>query len=167
MLACAVKLVVWSAIPGRLRNEVDYAAVNIRTVLRTVWTAQNFDCFQARRFDQTEERSDAAALRAGRITNAINIDRDVSARQSTHKDGAQRRAGALQIHARLFVNNLRHDFRRALHDLPFVDDVYLRVDFASVGDLSCFCCDRDLFGDWREFQNYGDFAVIARRDVNG
>ena len=62
--------------------------------------------------------------------------------------------------ARLFVDHLRHDFRRAFEDLSFVDDVYLRVDFARVGDESCLGCDRDLFGDRSELEHDCDSFVF-------
>src|SRR5215208_7742226 len=130
--------------------------MNVGAVLRTVWAAQHLDCLQSRRLNQTEECADTATLRARRITNAINIDGYVSARQSTYKHSAQRRACTLQVNTRLFVDNLRDDFGRTLEDLTLGNDVDLCVDFARIGDESCFGGNCDLFGDGSEFENYAD-----------
>ncbi len=48
-----------------------------------------------------------------------------------------------------------------------MDDVDLCVDFARVGDETCFGCDRDLFGDRRDFEHDGDLLRVARRYANG
>jgi hypothetical protein len=74
-----VKFAVRVSVARRLRNEVYDAAVHVRAVLRTVWSTQDFDRFQTRRLDQTEERADAAALRARRVAHAVNKDCDVAA----------------------------------------------------------------------------------------
>ncbi len=162
-----VKLIVRTAVARRVRDEVDDTAVHVGTVLRTVWTTKDLDSFQTRRLDQAEERSHTAALRTGRVTHAIDVDGNVSAGESTHKHRAQRRTGALQIHAWLFIDHLRHHFRRTFEDLALVDEVHLRVDLARVGDESGFRSDGDLFGDRRKLEHNGEIDRASLGDVNG
>ena len=107
---------VAAAVYGRARKEVNDTAKHVGTVLRTVRTAQDFDRFQRRRFDQTEERPDTATLRAGRVAHAVNKDSDVAAGQAAHENRAQRWRSALKVHTRLFVNNLGDNFGRAIEN---------------------------------------------------
>src|SRR6185503_13112335 len=106
----AVEFVISTTVSRRLRDEINNAAVYVGTVLRAVWSTQDLDCLESRGLDQTEERADTAALRTRRVTNAVDVDRNVSSSQATHKYCAQRRARALQAYACLFVDNLGHDF---------------------------------------------------------
>jgi hypothetical protein len=135
-----------------VRDEVDDAAEHVRAVLRAVRPAQNLDRLKARRLDEAEECTDAAALRARRVAHAVHVDGDVAARQAAHEDGAQARARALKVDAVLLVHDLRDDLGRARDDLLFGDDVDRLGRAARVGDLPGLGRHRDLLGERLDFE---------------
>ena len=71
----------------------------------------------------------------------------------------------MQVHARLFIDSLRHDFRCAFEDLAFVDDVDLCIDFARVSNETGFGCDGDLFGNRRELEHDVFVVRVTSGDV--
>ena len=77
-----------------------------------------------RGIDQIEKRVDAAALRRGRIADAVDEDVDLVAGQAADENARHHRARPLHVKADLLGRDLRHDRLGAQLDLVRIDHVH-------------------------------------------